>query len=185
MRPSALLTLIVIAACASGTGPLVTSTSAGAVLGTDIRTRQVEGQDVSTIDAAINPVWIVVAAAYDSIGIPITVIDSKQHTFGNQGFTLRGRLGKVPLSRYIVCGGAGTGFGANADSYEVYLAVLTRLRATDTTHTELITTVDAAARPASLSQPFSKCGSKGEIEARISALVQALVTRKQEMPRPR
>src|SRR5438874_2453356 len=165
MRPSALLIPIVVAACASGTGQPVATTSAGSVLGTDIRTRKVEGQDVSTIDAAINPVWIAVAAAYDSIGIPITVIDTKGHTFGNQGFRVRGRLGKVPLSRYIVCGGSGTGFGANADSYEVYLAVISRLRATDTTHTELVTTVDAAARLASLSQPYTKCGSKGEIEA--------------------
>jgi hypothetical protein len=139
----------------------------------------VEGQDVSTIDAAITPVWVAVAAAYDSIGIPITVIDTKGHTFGNQGFTLRARLGKVPLSRYIVCGGSGSGFGENADSYEVYLAVITRLHATDTTHTQLVTTVDAAGRPASLSQPYIKCGSKGEIEARISSLVQALVARRQ------
>jgi hypothetical protein len=179
MRLRGILALTVVVACASGPGQPVASTAGGTVLGADIRTREVDGQDVSTLNSAITPVWIAVAAAYDSLGIPITVIDTKQHTFGNQGFTLRGRLGKVPLSRYIVCGGGGTGFGLNADSYEVYLAVITHLRATDTTHTELITTVDAAARPASLSQPYTKCGSKGEIEARISALVQAAVTKKQ------
>src|SRR5258708_1857262 len=103
VRPCAVLTLIVLTACASVTGQPVAATPAGAVLGTDIKTRQVETQDASTIEAAINPVWIAVAAAYDSLGIPVTVIDAKQRTFGNMGFTLRQRLGNEPLSRYIVC----------------------------------------------------------------------------------
>jgi hypothetical protein len=179
--PRSLLIVVLtsLAACTSGRAgsPAATNASSMApVLGTDMRTRMVDGQDVTSIQSPMSRVWTALPIAYDSIGIPLTVVDGKQHMTGNQGFKLQGRLGKVPLSTYVDCG-SGT-FGRNADSYEVYLSVITRLRATDSLDTDVITTVDAAARPMSLSQPFTKCGSKGAIEARIADLVQAIVRRK-------
>jgi hypothetical protein len=141
-----------------------------------MRTRMVDGETVVSIPATIGRVWTTLPTAYDSVGIAITVVDGKQHLAGNQGFKIQGRLGNVPLSKYINCGT--TTFGKSADSYDVYLSVLTRLRATDSLTTDIITTVDAASRPMSLSQPYTKCESRGELESRIAELVGAHFRRK-------
>lgn len=166
-------------ACASGNRTAGASSQAEStprVVGTDIKTRMVDGQQMTTVDAPINRVWIALAAAYDSVGVPISVTDAKQRMLGNKGFTLRQKLGTVQLSKYIDCGGGG--FGPNANSYDVYLSILSRLHADEAGRTELVTTVDAAARPTNVSQPYMKCGSKGEIESRIAELVQASLGRK-------
>ena len=139
-------------------------------------TRMTETQSVATIQAPVSRVWIALQSAYDSVGIPITIVDGKQHLAGNQGFKLQRTLGKIPLSAYIDCGS--NAFGRKADTYDVYLAVVTRVHATDSTTTEMITNVDAAARPMSFSQAYTKCQSRGELEARIAGLVRAFVQRK-------
>jgi hypothetical protein len=178
-RAVVLLVPICLAGCSSATSSgSATGSSAGAPspLGTDMVTRMTEGQSVATVRSSVSRVWTALAAAYDSVGIPITIVDGKQHLAGNQGFKLQRTLGKVPLSAYIDCGS--NTFGRKADTYDVYLAVVTRVHATDSVTTEMITTVDAAARPMSFSQPYTKCESRGELETRIAGLVRTFVERK-------
>jgi hypothetical protein len=177
-RAVVLLAPICLAACSSpASNPAATSSAAApAPLSSDMVTRMIEGQSVATVRSSVSRVWTALPAAYDSVGIPITIVDGKQHLAGNQGFKLQRTLGKVPLSAYIDCGS--NTFGRKADTYDVYLAVVTRVRATDSVTTEMITTVDAAARPMSFSQPYTKCESRGELEARIAGLVRTFVERK-------
>ena len=82
---------------------------------------------------------------------------------------VRVRLGRTPLSRYLECGG--TQIGSNADSYEVRLTVLAQVRAVASGGSSLATTFDAAAKPITFSQDYSRCSSKGLFESRLVELV--------------
>jgi hypothetical protein len=108
----------------------------------------------------------------DSVGIAVGTMDQASHTIGTQGFKLRGRLGKVSLSRIIDCG-TSTQVGPNADSYEVYLTVLSSVKADGAAGASLSTTVEARARPINFNQGYSNCPSKGWLEIRIADLVKA------------
>jgi hypothetical protein len=109
---------------------------------------------------------------YDSLSIPKTWLDPKQYLISSQGFKARARLGRTPLSRFIECGT--TQIGPNADSYDVYMTVTSRLIPNGATST-LTTTVEAAARPLSFNQEYRRCTSKGELEKRITAAVKAMM----------
>jgi hypothetical protein len=130
---------------------------------------------VSTIQLALDQVWRLLPAAFDSLGIPITTIDANGHLVSNEGVKLRQRLGKVPLSRYIECGT--TQIGPNADSYDVFLSVSTQLEAAGGGESRISTTVEAAARPLAFSQEYSRCTSKGVLEARIAEAVRGQIKR--------
>ena len=113
--------------------------------------------------------WKALPAAYDSLGIPLNVMDLPQHLIGNQGMKLRQKLGMTRLSKYLDCGG--TQIGPNADSYEVLMAVITHVGVNAQGVTELWMRVSAVARPMAFSQPYSRCTSTGEIEKRLVELV--------------
>ena len=104
-------------------------------------------------------------AAYDSIKVPLNTLDAKTHTIGNDGFKVRKELGATALSKYIECGT--TQIGPNADSYDVVLTVVTQLQPGDAGATKVVTTFESSARPIAFSQEYSKCSSKGVLEARL------------------
>ncbi len=111
-------------------------------------------------------VWKQLPAVYEELGIPITRLDSAQHVIGNEGLKLRRRLKDVPLSRLLDCGG-GMGM-SNADSYEVYLTVMTRLRPAADGGTQVETVVDASAKPVAFNTSASvACTSTGGLERRL------------------
>ena len=104
-----------------------------------------------------------------------TTLDSKAHHFGNEGMKIRQRLGSVQLSKYIDCGQAQ--IGPSADSYDVFLTVMTTLQPVNAGETEVATMVEAAARPISFGQEYSRCTSKGTIENAIAAMLAAKVAK--------
>ncbi len=110
-------------------------------------------------------VYAVLPAVYDSLSVPRTMMDPKGFIVSSQGFRIRQRMGRTALSRYIECGA--TQIGPNADSYEVYMTVSSRVVASGST-SALQTTVEAAARPLSFAQEYSRCSSKGVLEQRIA-----------------
>ena len=114
-------------------------------------------------------------SVFDSVAIPITTLDPAHKTIGNSGYKIRQRLGKVTLSRYLDCGN--TQIGPNADSYDVFLSVITTVTPEGKSGATLTTAVDAQARPVSFNQAYSHCSSKGGIEMRIADLVTARLTR--------
>ena len=128
------------------------------------------GPNVNTINAAVNDVWKVLPAAFDSVGVPVTHIDPASRSIGNEGFKVRQRLGKLPLSRSIDCGQ--TQIGPNADSYDVYVTLIVQAIPVGA-GTRLVTTFEASARPVTFSQAYSRCSSRGSLEGRLIDAVTA------------
>ena len=113
----------------------------------------------------VQQVWRVLPQVFDSLGIPIGVLDPAAYQVGNSGYKLRRQLGGVPLSRYFNCGE--TQIGPNADSYEVYLRAMAQVNANPDGTATIATTMDAAARPMAFAQDYTRCSSTGQLEARI------------------
>ncbi len=174
-----LFSLALIAACASGgtsssaTAKPASQTVRGA--GTSITISAVSTADVSHLPYTADAVWRILPSVYDSVGIPVTTIDQARKSIGNPGYKTRARLGKVTLSRLLDCGN--TQIGPNADSYDVFLSVMTTVTPEGATGATLATIVDAQARPVIVSQAYSRCSSKGAIEIRIADIVSKRLAR--------
>jgi hypothetical protein len=178
MRALVLLSLIGLSACASGKGDPVTSGRPESVpifAGSDIRMTTSTVPHATTLAFPLERVWKALPAVYDSLSLALTVLDAKQHLIGNEGFKLRQKLGTVALSKYIDCGSAQ--LSPSADSYDVFLSVVTTLRPNAWGGTELATTIEAAARPMTFAQEYSRCRSTGVLEKRLADLVKLALVR--------
>ena len=179
MRLLPALSLVVITACASsGSSSSTTATRPTQdvrIEGAGTLTTVASGPatSTSTLPFAIDQVWRVLPAVYDSLGIPVTTVDAATHTIGNDGLKVRFRLGKVALSRYLDCGN--TQIGASADSYEVYLTVHTRLRPGEGASTAAETALEASARSVQFAQSATRCSSKSALEPKVGELVGKLL----------
>ena len=134
----------------------------------DLRTNPTLSRRVVVVDAPLANVWRALVAAYDSVGIPVTISRPAEGLIGNDSFKLRRRLKAVPLTRYLDCGN--TQGGPSAETYEILLMVRTQLNQTPDGVTAT-TVLDAAARPVALSGDYAKCSSTGRLEARIGELI--------------
>ena len=182
MHRTTLLSLLFIAAlcgCASsgttgssnvpdGSPVAPTTRIVGVQSSMDLRTNPSLSRGVVVVDAPLAEVWRALVAAYDSVGIPVTISMPAQGLIGNDGYKLRRRLKDVPLTRYLDCGS--TQGGPSAETYEVLLMVRTQLRQTPDGVTAT-TLLDASARPVAISGDYVKCGSTGRLEARIGELI--------------
>jgi hypothetical protein len=126
---------------------------------------------VTSVAASMEDVWLALPTVYDTLGIPKARIDVKKHEISSQGMKIRQRLGRTPLSRYIDCGN--TQIGSNADSYEVFMTITTSVDSVAQGTARLSTLVEAAARPLSFNQDYSRCSSRGLLESRIADAVKA------------
>lgn len=126
--------------------------------------------DVVTIPFDADAVFRILPSVYDSLGIQVNTVDPAKKTVGNSGYKIRNRLGKMPLSMYLDCGGSSQ-IGPNADSYDVYLSVLTTVSANGAGSAKVGTLVDAQARPATYNQAYSPCSSKARLEERLAELI--------------
>ena len=117
----------------------------------------------------LDQVWRALPGVFDSLKIPLTTVDPSRHLIGNEGMKIRQKLGTVALSQYLDCGQAQ--IGPSADTYDVFLSVVTTLRSTSAAETELSTTVESAAKPLAFGQEYSRCTSKGGIETRIVSIL--------------
>lgn len=128
-----------------------------------------------SVGAPVEQVWRSLPAVFDSLAIPIAMLDGRTHTIGTENAKVRQRLGKVALSRYLDCGT--TQIGPNADSYQVFLTVFVTAGSGANGTTDLTITIDANAQPIAFSQAASHCSSKGVLEARILELTSAQARR--------
>lgn len=178
------LSLALLSGCASSSSSTSTGTGTSAATTARQAPRTMGGADVGSITIAtsstadvthlansVDAVWRIMPSVFDSVGIAVTTIDQQNKQIGNPGYKIRSRLGKVTLSRYLDCGN--TQIGPNADSYDVFLSVLTTVSAEGASGTKLSTIVDAQAKPITYNQAYSRCSSKGGIEMRIAELVKA------------
>jgi hypothetical protein len=174
MRLSRLLPAAAVAAtfgCASspaGTAPRtsVETTRVNTPTGTtSITTIASVEPGVATLEFPIDRVWRALPVAYDSIGIPVSRLDTLSRVVGNDGFKLRRKLGGVALTKYLDCGSA-QGF-RSAETYEINLAVITQLQPGSSGMTRASTTVQASARPVNFAGEYSACATTGELEKRV------------------
>ena len=171
--------LTVLAACASGApvgGRAPVPQSIGiAGSGDRLTISPGDGPNRYSLDAPLDRVWRALPAAFDSVGVRVTRIDSVSKVVANDGFKVRQRLGQVALSRYIDCGQ--TQIGPNADSYEVYITLIAEIRFSTAATTAMATTFEAAARPIAFSQGYSRCTSRGTFEAKLLEAIKAQLPR--------
>ncbi|HEV7596086.1 MAG TPA: hypothetical protein VGO33_13905 [Gemmatimonadaceae bacterium] len=125
---------------------------------------------VANLQFPIDKVWNAMMPAYDSLSIPLSVLDATSHTIGNEGLTARRRIGKTRIGEYLNCGN-GEG-GPSADIYEINLSMVSRLQPNAVGGTTITTTVDGAAKPASFSGDYIKCATTGELEKRLVKIVE-------------
>lgn len=182
MHRLALLTLAGLVACGGATtttvggGRDVTTVSMGGSAGGTLRIRRDDEGAKAIIGLPMEKLWALLPEAYDSIGVPVTLRDQRQRLFGTDGVKVRQRIGGVPLSRFFDCGT--TQVGNNADSYEVFLAVMTRLTPAEGGFTTMEVNVEARARPVAFSQGYSDCQSKtATLNDRLLEVVRRLAVR--------
>lgn len=171
-----LATAIAVAGCASGTPPApvfktVAIDDAGAVKTTTLPAAR------HTIGAPLSTVWNTLGAAYQAVGIDLTLADAPNHRVGNMRFNRFGHMNGEPVSRFVSCGNGMT--GPIADRRRVVFSVVTTVTAVDATHTELVTDVEAYASDVSgESNDRVSCASTGALEQRLyRALEQRLGTK--------
>jgi hypothetical protein len=179
MRFLPLLSLA-LAACASataGTSTRPASQTVRVMTGGVTTALTMSGSDavsVRKVAAASDQVWRLLPGVLDSLGIPVNVLDAEKKTIGNSGFSVRGRLKTVPLSRYIDCGSS-TGIGPNADSYQVNLQFVVEVEPGDAGISSVRTTLQAMAKPVNFAQDYSACSSKGAVESRLVDILSARI----------
>jgi hypothetical protein len=176
MRVVTVLSMGVVVGCASPNPGAVASTP-----GPDVRMSMPQGTQVISVGATvvrgvanlqfpIDKVWSAMAPAYDSLSIPLTVIDATTHTIGNSGLKARRRIGKTRIGEYLNCGN-GEG-GPSAEIYDINLSMVSKLQPNSVGGTTITTTVDGVAKPASFSGDYVKCATTGELEKRLVKLVE-------------
>ena len=182
MRHSRLFPLISIAAlgaCASsgtsggsniseGAPVAPTTRIVGIQSSVDLRTDATLSRGRVVVNAPFDDVFRSLAAAYDSVGVPVTISSPAQGLIGNDGLKVRRRLKETPLTRYIDCGA--TQGGPSAETYEVLLIVRTQLQK-QSQGVQATTLLEASARPVALSGNWVKCGSTGRLEMLIGQLI--------------
>ena len=175
------LALVALGACASagtsgaaGAPASQTISVIGAAGGAQINTPGENTTHVQTLPFAVDQVWRMLPAVFDSLGIPVQTLDGVKRTIGITGYAIRRRLKTVPLSRFIDCGTSQ--MGPSADDYDVRLTVLTTVRAGEGGAT-VTTSLEALARPLNYAQEYSRCSTKGALEQRIIDVLQARLAR--------
>ena len=165
--------VLVIAGCASNStreAPAQQSVHISTTAGTRaITVVSSSGPNVHTTYGSIDRVWKALPMVYDSLSIPLTIMDAPTRVIGNEGFKVRRRLGKTPLSKYLECGRSQ--MDANADEYEITMSVITRLAVVDSQQTKVTTTVEASAKGLQFAGQASSCTSRGALEAQLQQLL--------------
>jgi hypothetical protein len=129
------------------------------------------------VAAPVEPTFQALTAAYATLGVPVTEIDQRARTVGNPSVRARRRIGTVAAVRAVDCGGD-SGM-PNAETYELRLAIRSRVVAGDGGGSLIQTTVEGTGRNATTAAASEvRCSSKGAVEQRLAELVRAAVSGK-------
>ena len=108
----------------------------------------------------------VIKSVYDEIGIPSATVDAASGRISAPTFTKMRKFGDVNLSMFFNCGDSLNGNIAN--TYRIYISVVTAVRPDGKGGTQLETAVDgAAADMGGSSSGRIPCGTTGRLEERI------------------
>lgn len=119
---------------------------------------------VDTLDFAPEGVWAALPAVYDSLGVPINLVNSEARALGAVQSRLRGRLGSEGISRYVRCGTTIT--GDVADQYDIYLTTVSQVSPVsgDSEAAVLSTHVRALAQRGGIGDQGVECATRGRLE---------------------
>jgi hypothetical protein len=178
MHRSLLVSLAILSACSSS--PVVESAPApqtvrvvGGSTGPIAMGMSASAPDAraTALPATTADAWRVLPAAFESLGIPLSMIDSTTRVAGNSGFNVRRRLGSIPMMRLVDCGT--TQGGPSAETYDIRLIVTSQIKAGEGSGSSLSTTVEAMGKPVAFSGEYIRCSSTGVLETRIADAVKA------------
>jgi len=117
----------------------------------------------------VDKAWAAVPAVYGEIGIEPTLVDSKQHVFGNAGANYRRKIGAQRMSRYFDCGS--TAGISNADDYDLLIRVITQIIPAGDGLSAVRTQAEATGHAIATSGQVVRCSSTGALEARIAHMI--------------
>lgn len=181
------MVLAAVSGCAGGGTPGAKADDMG---GTSISTAVVRS-DASGVASGVNMVAITevnstivmappdkvfqaLSAAYGTLGIPVTEVNQGSRTIGNAAYRIRRRIGDVPTMRAVDCGGD-SGM-PNAETYQLTLAIRSRVVPNDAGGSVVQSTVEGSGRNATTSATSEvRCSSLGALEKRIGELVKKTV----------
>jgi hypothetical protein len=183
MRVASLAAGLVLCACASGgsstkekrtDSPLLEQRVETTRIETPSGVIQIDWHDQRTYDetkllVGVDKAWAAVPAVYGEIGIEPTLVDSKQHVFGNAGANYRRNLASQRMSRYFDCGS--TAGMANADNYDLLIRVITQIIPADGDLSKVRTQVEATGHQTATSGQVVRCSSTGALEEKIARMI--------------
>jgi hypothetical protein len=121
-----------------------------------------------TLAVSDDRVFAALPAVFSKLAVPLSVVDSSAKAMGALRVLVRRPISGQRLSLLLECG---TGnFGPNAERYSVQLTLVSRAKAIDATHTEVLTMVRGDASPNGLSTSVG-CASTGRLEERFAELL--------------
>lgn len=121
-----------------------------------------------TLEVPSKLAWTAYPAAFADLGLDPNIIDSDQMIFGSAA-SHRHTLAKKRLSHFFDCGnmlGVST-----ADSYEVWVRVISQIVPIDGSLSTVRTQVEATARASDLPGGSVRCSSNGLLESKLAALL--------------
>ena len=131
--------------------------------------------DETKLLVAVDKAWAAVPAVYGELGIQPTLVDSKQHVFGNAGANYRRKLGSQRMSRFFDCGS--TAGISNADDYDLLIRVITQIIPADAGLSAVRTQAEATGHATATSGQVVRCASTGALEEKIAQMVSDQATR--------
>ena len=182
MRFTSFVALLVVCACASGgstkeksvDSPLMQQRVEMTRVETPSGVIQIDWQEQRTYDETkllvdVDKAWAAVPAVYGELGIQPTLVDSKQHVFGNAGANYRRKLGSQRMSRFFDCGA--TAGISNADDYDLLIRVITQIIPAEGGLSSVRTQAEATGHATATSGQVVRCASTGALEEQIARMV--------------
>jgi len=121
-----------------------------------------------TIDVPRARVLGVIKSVYEELGIPSATVDAASGKITAPSFFKTRKLGNANLSMYFNCGDSLN--GNIADTYRIYMTVVSVVRSDGKGGTELETAVNGeAANMGGASSGRIPCGTTGRLEERIQS----------------
>lgn len=165
--------LLALAACATSTGGVATSTVPPGIETSGaqpvVRTRG-EFAPAEDVQAPLQRVWDALPQVYAELGIADAGQDPATRTVGHGRVVVSRRFAGQPVSYWLSCGATATGSSA-ADEFRVQMAVRTTL-APSGSATSVRTVIEASARGnQGTSSDARDCTTTGRLEQRIAALL--------------
>ena len=181
-RFMSLLVLAATASCASsgsspGSGIATPSERIVAMDNQAVYRTTVQPNAKVLIPVAPSRAFEAVRAVYEELGVPTGTYDPATGRVGNTSFWKTRKLGNESLSTYLNCGESFS--GSIADTYRIYISLISAVRPDGTGASELETAFSAQAQNMDgAASDKVACGTTGRLEERIrkSVLLKAGAT---------